>query len=73
MKFDQRKWSPLYGYYQSRFGSLGLSYRGVPMPLKAQIFSLVPKGGSPLPYFRVLTIAAEDLLLLQPPRVALKM
>ena len=22
----------IYGYYQSRFGSLGLSYKGVPMP-----------------------------------------
>ena len=28
----------IYGYYQSRFGSLGPSYKGVPMPLKAQIF-----------------------------------
>ena len=28
----------IYGYYQSRFGSLGPSYKGVPMPLKAQNF-----------------------------------
>ena len=28
----------IYGYYQSRFGSLGPSYKGVPMRLKAQIF-----------------------------------
>ena len=28
----------IYGYYQSRFGSLGPSYKGVPMPLKAEIF-----------------------------------
>ena len=28
----------IYGYYQSRFGSLGPSYKGVPMPLKAQKF-----------------------------------
>ncbi len=26
----------IYGYYQSRFGSLGPSYKGVPMPLKAK-------------------------------------
>ena len=28
----------IYGYYQSRFGSLGPSYKGVPIPLKAQNF-----------------------------------
>jgi len=28
----------IYGYYQSRFGSLGPSYKGVHMPLKAEIF-----------------------------------
>ena len=28
----------IYGYYQSRFGSLGLSYKGVPMPFYAQLF-----------------------------------
>ena len=26
----------IYGYYLSRFGSLGLSHKGVPMPLKAK-------------------------------------
>ena len=34
----------IYAYYQSRFGSLGLSYKGVPMRLKAQIF-YTPQAG----------------------------